>query len=318
MGVSTAYNTGSRADLSAQALTMSQERISAEPFAGFEGDFDSIAARIQSGVEKRDIIQALTAAIVAQELTRIAVTKSKMAIGQRSDVDKGQLVAYWRVLSNHYEGSKAGKAFVKGVEHLEKLSPEEATDVVCEIRRMVKPELDREMKETELKLHFDLPLLGKIGFGKFRLTARGPRVAIRKFRMRLLRWLFEGIIWASVLLGAVHWFAWMIFDRPYLAQQFVGIAKVVQFVLLALTTPLVWVLWRANSRSWPRTAILCGGWSVLGIGWGYWLMWVVFGRTIDGTIVEGVKQIGLLVFVLSGAIACWIVRRILEPADAMK
>ena len=297
---------------------MSQERISAEPFASFEGDFDRIAARIQSGVENRDIVQALTAAIVAQELTRIAVTKSKMEIALRSDFDKGQLVACWRVLSDHYEGSKAGKAFVKGVEHLEKLSSEEATDVVYEIRRMVKPELDREMEETELKLHLDLPLLGKIGFGKFRLTARGPRVAIRKFRIRLLRWLFEGVIWTSVLLGAVHWLTWMIFDRPYLAQPFMGIAKVVQFVLLALTTTLVWGLSKANSRSWPRTAILCGGWSVLAIGWGYWLMWVVVGRTIDGVIVEGVKQIGLLVFVLSGGIACWAVRSILEPADAVK
>ena len=297
---------------------MSQERISAEPFSSFEGDFGSIAARIQSGVEKRDIVQALTAAIVAQELTRIAVTKSKMDIGQRSDFDKGQLVAYWRVPSDHYEGSRAGKAFVKGVEHLEKLSSEEVTDVVYEIRRMVKPELDREMEETELKLHFDLPLLGKIGFGKFKWTARGPLVAIRKFRMRLLRRLFEGVIWSSVLLGTVHWLTWMIFDWPYLAESFVGIAKVVQFVLLALTTTLVWGLWLVNSRSWSRTAILYGGWSVLAIGWVYWLMWVVFGRMIDGVIVEGVKQIGLLVFVLSGGITCWIVRRILEPADAVK
>ena len=297
---------------------MSKNRISAEPFASFEGDFDSIAARIQSGVEKNDIVHALTAAIVAQELTRIEVTKIKMDIGQRSDFDKGQLVAYWRVLGDHYEGSRAGKAFVKGVEHLEKLSSEEATDVVYEIRRMVKPELDREMEETELKLHLDLPLLGKFGVGKFRWTARGPLVAIRKFRIRMLRWLFEGVIWASVLLGAVHWLTWTIFDQPYLAQSFVGIAKVVQFVLLALTTTLVLGLWLANSRSWPRTAILCGGWSVLAIGWVSWLMWVVFGRTIDGVIVEGVKQIGLLVFVLSGGFACWVVQRILNPADAEK
>ena len=110
----------------------------------------------------------------------------------------------------------------------------------------------------------------------------------------------------------------MILDRPYLAQQFGGIAKVVQFVLLSLTTLIVWALWIADSRPWLRTVILCGGWSVLAIGWGYWLMWVVLGRAVDGVIVEGVKQIGLLVFVLSGGIACWIVRRILRPADAVE
>ena len=177
---------------------MSQEFIFAESRAGFEDDFERIAERIQSDVNKRDIVLALTAAIVAQEITRIAVTKSKMDIGRRSDLEQNQLVAYWRVLGGHYEGSRQGKAFVTGVEHLERLTPEEATDVVYEIRRMVKPELDREMEEKELKLHLGIPLLGKIGLGKFRWTARGPRVAIRKLRTRLLRRLIEGIIWASV------------------------------------------------------------------------------------------------------------------------
>lgn len=294
---------------------MNQEHILPEPFASSEGDFERIAARIQSNAEERGgIVRALKAAVVAQEITRIVITKGKMDVGRPSDFDKSQLVAYWRVLSGHYDGSKAGKAFVDGVEHLEKLSPEEATDVIYEIRRMVKPELDREMEEEELKLNLDIPLLGKIGLGKFRWTARGPRVAIRKLRTRLLRWLIEGTICASVLLGAVHWFTWMILDRPYLTQQFEGIAKVAQFVLLFVTTLIVWALGIANS--WPglRTAIRWGGWSVVAIGWGYWLMWVVFGQPIDGVVVEGVRQIGLLVFVLSGGIACWIMRRILGPA----
>ena len=300
--------------LSEVSLTMSQERIFAEPVTDFEGDFERIAARIQSDVDTRGIVRALTAAIVAQEITRITVTKSKMDIGQRSDVDKSQLIAHWRVLSDHYERSKPGKALIEGVAHLERLTPEEATDVVYEIRRMVKPKLDREMEEEELRLHFEIPLLGKL-----RWTARGPRVAIRKFRTRLLKRMIESIILASVLLGAVHWLTWMILDRPYLVQHFGGIAKVVQFILLFLTALIVWALWIAKRRTWPRTAILCGGWSIVTIGAAHWVMWVVLGRVVgDGVIVEGVKKIGLLVFVLSGGIACWIVRRMLRTADGVE
>ena len=293
---------------------MSRQSMFPGAFPGSEDDLERIAARLRNIEEPVNTVRTLAAAVVAQEVTRIAVTKSRMDVGVRSDVDKSQLVACWRVLGNHYEGSRAGEALVCGVEHLERLPSKEASDVVYEIRCMVKPVLDKEMEEEELELKFDIPLLGKIGLGKFRWAARGPRVAIRKLRVRLLRYLIEGVLWTSVLLGAVHWFAWMIFDQPYLSQQFDGIAKAVQFILLALTTLNVLVFGIAISRRGPRVAIRWGGSAIIVTGWGYWLMWVLLDQSIDGVVVEGLAQIGVLVFVLSGGIACWIVRLMLRPA----
>ena len=56
--------------------------------------------------DRREIVDALLSSVVAQEMTRMAVTKNRMNTEGKSDIDKDRLIAYWRVLAHHYRGTK--------------------------------------------------------------------------------------------------------------------------------------------------------------------------------------------------------------------
>ena len=121
--------------------------------------------------DSSEIVNQLTASVVAQEITRITVTKSKMTVGLQSDIDRDQLMAYWRVLAHHYRGSKYQEIFERGIKQLQKLSPKDATKVLHLIRQSVEPTLNREMEEKEINCNLDIPLIGRLLLGKLKLTA---------------------------------------------------------------------------------------------------------------------------------------------------
>ena len=213
---------------------------------------ESIEEYIENRDDKREIVDQLTASVVAQEITRMVVTENKMNTGVRSDIDKDRLIAYWRVLANHYRGAKHQEIFEKGIRQLEKLTSEEAKNVIHEIRRIITPTLNREMERKEIKIGLNLPIIGKIGLGKFEWRMQGPRVSIRKFQRRLLRFICQGLLWSSVLFGTVHWVMWTMFNSPYLVHEFEGMAKVVQFVLLfPASVIMLWMYGRDEGPQLP-------------------------------------------------------------------
>ena len=50
---------------------------------------ESIEEYIENRDDKREIVDQLTASVVAQEITRMVVTENRMNTGVRSDIDKG-------------------------------------------------------------------------------------------------------------------------------------------------------------------------------------------------------------------------------------
>ena len=211
---------------------------------GVVDDLDDALAGSSGRPDSRQIIQGIAAAICVQELTRMAVTKIKMDAGVRSTVDAERVRSDWQVLCRHYAGAKHARILDHGVTQLEKLSPEQAEEVIFTIRSSIETSLNWAMEEKVVKIGLALPVVGKIGIGNLRFNLRGTRVAMQSLKGRLLRLAVQVVLWLAVAAGTVHWTSWTFFDEPYLALTFGGLAKITQFILLMSTTLVVWALAR--------------------------------------------------------------------------
>ena len=212
--------------------------------------------------------------------------------------------------------------FEKGLRQMEKLTSEETENVIHEIRRLVTPTLNREMEVKEIKIGFNLPIIGKIGLGKFEWSMQGPRVSIRKFQRRLLRSICGSLLWLSVMFGTAHWIMWTMFNNPYLVYEFEGMAKVAQFVLLLPTTIFLWVFGRdegpqlvKRGRKLARSGIWLGWCALVVGGWIYWFIWVLFEVPVGLRLLEPLLKMALPFFLVSGGFSAWLVGRIFRRGD---
>ena len=135
--------------------------------------------------DSRQIVQGVAAAICVQEMTRMVVTRIKMDAGIRSGIDPECVRSDWQVLCRHYAGAKYARILDHGAAQLEKLSPEQAREVIFVIRRSMEPSLNWAMEEKVLKIGLALPVVGKLGIGNLYFNLRGTRVAMRSLGGRL-------------------------------------------------------------------------------------------------------------------------------------
>lgn len=288
---------------------------------GLVDDLDGALADSLDRPDRQQIINGIAGAICVQELTRMVVTKIKMDAGIRSAVDAETVRSDWQTLCRHYAGSKHAPILDNGVTQLEKLSPEQAAEIIYALRRSIEPDLNWAMEEQVVKIGIALPVVGKIGIGNLRFTLRGTRVAMRSLRARLIRLAAQAVLWLAVAAGTVHWTSWTFFDEPYLATAFGGLAKLTLFTLLTSTTLLVWVLARAQrdgSTAWrgpiPRIVRLIV-WAIVLAGWLYFLGWLALGTTSAASGLEAPAKLLMPFFLVSGGIAAWVSGRVFRGVD---
>ena len=297
-------------------------KISDARFRSLADDLKGTEVHIPNHEDKTDIVGRVSGAVISQEITRMVATKSKMILEARSEIDKDRQIAYWRVLAYHYRGSKYQEIFEKGVGRLEKLTAEEARNLIHAIRSFIEPSLNREMEEKEISIGFELPLIGKFGLGNFRWRARGTRINVRRLQIRLVRIAGLSILWLSALLGTVHWIAWTMFNYPSLIQEFEGIAKGIMFVLLISITLALWILERSENpqpaeggRHLARNIFRIAGYVLAIGGWIYWLAWVVLNLPLESQLLEPLLKMALPFYLTTTWIAAWVIGRILQPSD---
>ena len=271
---------------------------------------------IASRMDKEEILRALTVAVIAEELTRLTITKQKMIAGEIADLDKERLISDWEVLARHYKGAKHQKILEEGVNQIRKVTPEETRLVIHEIRCAIEPTVNWAMEAKAVNLNLDIPILGKIVLGKFHLNMKGPRVAIRKFQGRVVRLVTEYSLWLAVALGMVHWIAWTIFNESFLVQNFEGMAKIVWLILLIPTTLLVWALWRdggpgflSEANKLARSAFRLGVWSLVAGGWSFCVVWLFFGLPEDLPLLVALAKMALPFVLIFGSLAAWLLAR---------
>ena len=285
--------------------------------SGLVDDLDNALADTLDRPDSRQIIRGLTAAVLVQEMTRMTVTKAKMDAGTQRSIDAERLHSDWQALCRHYAGSKHATVLDNGVTQIEKLSPEEAQKVIHAIRDTIEPTLNWAMEEEVVTIGLNLPLVGKIGIGKLNFNLRGTRVAMQTLRGRLIRSVVQGVLWLAVMIGATHWISWTFFDEPYLASEFVSIAKLTQFILLLSTTFVVWTLTRnPGDNSAARYGRLLGSirrmavWVIVAAGWCHLLVWLLFDTPSEVAGLEVAAKLLLPFFLASASIAAWVSGRI--------
>ena len=289
---------------------------------GFVDDLDSALADRLDRPDRQQIIKGIAGAICVQELTRMMVTKINMDAGIRSAIDAATVRSDWQTLCRHYAGSKYAAVLDNGVTQLEKLSPEQAEEIIYAIRRSIEPDLNWAMEEQVVKIGLALPVVGKIGIGNLRFNLRGTRVAMRSLRGRLIRRAVQAVLWLAVAAGTVHWTSWTFFDEPYLVTAFVGLAKLTQFALLMSTTLLVWVLVKARQDSFNGMAVArfpSSSASLLGpsssrdgsnssVGW-------CSAPPVQQACLEAPAKLLMPFFLVSGGIAAWVSGRVFKGTD---
>lgn len=280
--------------------------------SSFVDDLDDSLADSLDRSDRRQIIQGIAAAICAEELARMTVTRTKMDAGIRSAIDAESVRSDWQVLCRHYAGSRYARILDHGVAQLEKLSPEQAREVIYRIRCSMEPSLNWAMEEKEVKIGLSLPVVGRIGIGNLRFNLRGTRVAMQSLRGRLIRLAAQGVLWSAVVAGTVHWISWTFFDQPYLASTFGGLAKFTQFILLISTTLVVWALARirrddfTERHSRVSRFIRYAAWGVVASGWSYFLVWLLLGISNEASALEAAAKLLMPFFLVSGGLAAWI------------
>lgn len=283
---------------------------------GLIDDLDDGLAGSLGRHDSRQIIQGIAAAICVQELTRMVVTRVRMDAGIRSAVDPERVRSDWQVLCRHYAGTKHARILDHGVTQLEKLSPEQAEEVIYVIRRSIEPSLNWAMEEKVVKIGLALPVVGKLGIGNLRFNLRGTRVAMQSLRGRLLRLAVQGVLWLAVAAGTVHWMSWTFFDEPYLVSTFGSLAKLTQFILLMSTTLVVWALARAPRddstarRSRVSRFVRFAAWGIVAAGWCHFLGWLLLGIPGEASGLEAAAKLLLPFFLVSGGIAAWVSGRV--------
>ena len=272
-------------------------------------DLDDALADSLDRSDSGQIIQGIAAAICIEELTRMTVTRTKMDAGIRSAIDAERVRADWQVLCRHYAGAMHARILDHGVAQLEKLSPEQAQEVIYMIRRSIEPSLNWAMEEKVVKIGLALPVVGRIGIGNLRFNLRGTRVAMQSLSDRLIRLAVQGVLWLAVAAGTVHWISWTFFDEPYLASTFGSLAKLTEFILLISTTLVVWALARVRRddstarHSRVSRFIRLAAWGVVASGWCYFLVWLLLGISSEASGLEATAKLLLPFFLVSGGIA---------------
>ena len=283
---------------------------------GLVDDLDGALADSLGRPDSRQIIQGIAAAICVQDLTRMVVTKIKMDAGVRSTVDAERVRSDWQVLCRHYAGTKHARILDHGVTQLEKLSPEQAEEVIFTIRSSIETSLNWAMEEKVVKIGLALPVVGKMGIGNLRFNLRGTRVAMQSLRGRLLRLAIQVVLWLAVAAGTVHWTSWTFFDEPYLASTFGSLAKFVQFILLMSTTLVVWALARVPRddstarRSRVSRFLRFAAWGIVAAGWCHFLGWLLLGISSEASGLEAQAKLLLPFFLTLSGIAAWVSGRI--------
>ena len=281
--------------------------------SGIVADLDNEFTDILDRPDRNEIIRGLTTAVLVQEMTRMTVTKIRMAVGSRRSINKAQLHSDWLTLCRHYAGGKHETFLDNGVTQLEKLTPEEAQETIHSIRQVIEPDLNWAMERKVVKIGFDVPLVGKIGIGKFSLNLSGTRAAMLTLRGRLIRLLVQSVLWISVVLGTLHWLVWILFNELFFTTNFESLAKFTYFTLLLSTTFMVWILTR-NPSEVPgakhsrilRSVWRISAWCVVVAGWCYLLTWFLFGLPIEAAGLEVATKLLLPFFLAVGCIAAWI------------
>lgn len=267
--------------------------------------------------DKQTILKGLISAIIAQEISRIVVTRKPMNVNALEEINKDRLASYWNTLAHHYRGGKYQKIFENGTAQLNKVSSEEIAPLVQQLQYAIEPILNEEMSQKTLNFALKIPFLGRIGLGSFRFSVTGPRTAIKKFQLRALRITTEWCIWAATILGAVHWFVWTIFNSSYLAYQSKPATSAILMVLLICTTLMVWLCLKNNglivsriNTKFINALYIAFGWFVVGFGWLYWILWTL--TDLPGTIylLETILKTALPIYFVSAALIGWIVGRI--------
>ena len=288
---------------------------------GLVDDLDGTFADSLDRPDRQQIIKGIAAAILSQEITRMTVTRVKMDAGIRSAINAETVRSDWQTLCRHYSGAKHAPVLDNGVTQLEKLSPEQAEEIIYAIRRSIEPDLNWAMEEQEVKIGLSLPVVGRIGIGNLRFNLHGTRVAMRSLRGRLIRHAVQTVLWLAVAAGTLHWTSWTFFDEPYLATTFGGLAKLTQFTLLLSTTLLVWALARIRrdgSTAWhgpiPKV-VRFAAWAIVLAGWLHFLGWLVLGTSSAPGGLEAPAKLLMPFFLVSGAIAAWVSGRIFKGDD---
>ena len=265
---------------------------------------DELESCLPDHEDRDSILSGLVCAVMTEELTRQTITEQPMIPGQASDVDKSAVISRWKSLAEHYSGSKSERHLREGVEQLEGLESEVAARVIHQIRRQLASGINWSMERTVMQPSLKIPG-GRLVLDGFQV--RGPRVALLKLRSRLLRFAARGILWFAAISGSAHWVLWVMFEQPYLIQQFPGVGKAVQFILIGCATLLAWAFTKSR-RARPRAgrsrlvgaAAAIGCWALLAAAWVHWTAWVVF-RVPDLLVtVEPFAKMGQVVLVVGG------------------
>ena len=283
--------------------------------------FETAEALLGDREDRTSITKGLAAAVIAQEVTRMTLTKSRMILGAMSDVDRERLIERWRVLADHYQGSKYQGVFETGVDQLQSLTSEEANRIVSEIRRIVEPTVNHQMEELEIPCSLAIPGLRTI---KLNLTVKGHRVSVHRFQKRMLRFIIGSVLWLSAFAGTAHWVMWTIFGTRYLAVEFEDPAKFVQLVLLLPATLFAWVVGRnggpqfvRQERKLVRASLRTSIGLLIAGAWVYWFVWVFDGLG-EWVVLEATTKIVQPLFLLSGFFAAWLVGRPSTEAATME
>ena len=289
------------------------------------GLFETAEALILDREDRASVVKDLAKAVVAQEVTRMAVTSQAMDIGPLSGMDQKRLAQIWTVLAEHYDIPKYRDTFEAAVRRLQTLPPDQATAIVHEVRRCVGPTVNEQMERRELSFNVKIPYVSKV-LGPLKWTVKAPRVALRRFVARRLRFVFQLLLWLAAIAAATHWTMWTMFDTSILVETFSGLGKLVQFLLVLPAALVAWALCRRNGPLARRkVARACVGLAVLLLiagAWGHWFAWVLFDVTVsDLEPLELGAKIIQPVFVLHGVLVAWLFGRLTSgksKADAVQ
>lgn len=270
---------------------------------------DELESCLPDHEDRDSILPGLVCAVITEELTRNTITKQPMIPGLASDVDKTAVISHWKCLAEHYRGSKSDQHLREGVEQLERLNPDVASRVIHDIRRRLAPGINWSMERTVIQPGLKFPG-GRFVLDAFRV--RGPRVDLLRLRSRLLRLGARSILWVAATSGSAHWILWVIFEQPYLIQQFPGLGKAVQFTLIGCTTLLAWVFTKSRiARFRAGESRLIGplvglvGSGLVFAAWLHWILWVVFGVPDLLQEVAPFAKMGQVVLLLGGLAAAY-------------
>ena len=279
-------------------------------------------AAIATHDEGRKILSGLFAATVAQEVVVMAIEDRDMAAGEHANLGKDELIRDWQALSRHYARTKYERVFENGAEQLAKLSDEEAEEVIIHIRKCSEPLINEVWGHTKSTIKLEIPVVGSFKW-RFSGNLKGPRAGIKRIQHRTIRTALQGMLWISIGFWAIHWGSWTLFGKPYLTENYTGLANVTGCFMLGAATLVLWALMAGDKRKEQRgvkrilrKSLRGCTWLIIASGWGYWASSLMFEIPSGNSIWDGIHKLAVLFFVVFGSLGAWtcgvILRRLLE------